>query len=303
MKSKGKSLWQRFRGCESGSAMTEFVIGLPVYVLIFSGMGMLYTYNSEALLVQSQAYAALQADSFGKTSQMVPLVGAATSVDSMGDLFTSGLSAGGIYVDSYAKVKIPEMLLSDVPEPHYLIGDIMGSSDDYVGHRLLNDMVDPTWNGGSFAGVFMSLVQTSGAGPAIGAGIRYGASEGEASRSFSHPWGDQTFESGKLTTPAPTAATHRLAPVLLTRLEFSLTERFDESIPVFDTSLNMDSEQMDTVNDASEKADECKSQVQTWSNCSNAYCRWKKEPDSSCQKMGKSNPLENLDKSWESSMP
>lgn len=47
-----KSLLQRFTREERGSAMTEFVITLPIFVMIFGGMGMLYKYSNEGLIAR-----------------------------------------------------------------------------------------------------------------------------------------------------------------------------------------------------------------------------------------------------------
>jgi hypothetical protein len=292
-----KALLKKFRS-ESGSAMTEFVIGLPIFIMIFSGMGVLYRLNHESLIVKADANAQMWADAEASMVGMVPLVGAATSVGSIGDLFQNGLSGAGIYADSGVKVRIPKTLMPGAVSvtPKLTIGGIMGTTDEYVSHRLLNDMVDPTWHGGGFVGAFNSIVQTSGAGPAIAAGMRYGAVDGEATRSFSTKFGDLNFESGKLDVPMPNASVHRVAPVIMTRLALEGTERYKKPIQVFDMSMNLNSEGREDI----EEMEECQQEAQDYQNCREtssvpALCS---RPSSSCQDLGGSGALGNFDFSW-----
>jgi len=253
----------RWRG-ESGSAMTEFIIGLPVFVLIFSGMGMLYRLNEEALEVKAKADADMWSNAKGQLHQMIPLVGGLSSVSSVGDLFQNGLSAGGIYLDSGAKVSIPDKLIPGAPgtPAKFTIGGIMGTSDDFFSHRLLNDMVDPTLNTSGFAGVVSSVVSTTGAAPAIAAGMRYGAATGRATSSFDHPWGGHyDFDSGQLDMPAPTAATHRIATVAMIRLQFATDDKWNKSLLEFNT--DMDTSGSSDLADG----DQCQNQVQDYQSC------------------------------------
>lgn len=292
-----KALLKKFRS-ESGSAMTEFVIGLPIFIMIFSGMGVLYRLNHESLIVKADANAQMWADAEASMVGMVPLVGAATSVGSIGDLFQNGLSGAGIYADSGVKVRIPKTLMPGAVSvtPKLTIGGIMGSTDEYVSHRLLNDMVDPTWHGGGFVGAFNSIIQTAGAGPAIAAGMRYGAVDGEATRSFSTKFGDLNFESGKLDVPMPNASVHRVAPVIMTRLALESTERYKKPIQVFDMSMNLNSEGREEI----EEMEECQQEAQDYQNCREtssvpALCS---RPSSSCRDLGGSGALGNFDFSW-----
>jgi len=297
-----KTIKQIIRG-ESGSAMTEFVIGLPIFIMIFSGMGMLYRLNHESLIVKADANAKMWADAEASMIGMIPLVGGATSVSSIGDLFQNGLSAGGIYVDSGVKVRIPYTIMPGAvsTEPKLTIGGIMGTTDEYVSHRLLNDLVDPTWHGGGFVGAFNSIVQTAGAGPAIAAGMRYGSVDGEASRSFNTRLGTMNFESGKLDIPMPNASVHRVAPVIMTRLALEQTERYKKPIPVFDMSMNLDSEGRSDM----EAMEECREQADQYQDCRDeaaipALCS---RPSSSCRDLGGSGALGNFDFSWCAGMP
>ncbi len=296
------TLFRRFLSrwnSESGSAITEMVMGLPVFIMIFSGMGMLYQFNQEALVVKAEAYKNLwQSDSDGSLLGMIPIVGAATSISSVGDVWQNGLSGAGIYVDSGVKAKIPAVLMpgSNI-NPKYSIGSITGGSDDMVNNRLLNDMINPTMNSGGFAQIVSSVLQTTGAGLALGAGIRYGAAKGSATVSKSSGvWGNIDYESGEIDLPARTAATHRLAAVALTRLEFSNTDRFDQSIPVFEMDPNFS-------NESTSEGDACSTQNDAYTSCLSANpgnesaCE-SSQPSGDCASIGGSNPLGNFDMSW-----
>lgn len=295
-------LLQRFRkglASESGSAITEMVIGLPIFVMIFSGMGMLYKFHHESLVVKGMAYRDLwQSDADGSLLGMIPLVGAATSIGSIGDVFQNGLSGAGIYVDSGVKAKIPATLMPGAGiSPKYTLTQITGGDQNMINYRLLNDLVNPTFNGGGFSAAFSSLIQTTGAGLAIGAGIRYGAAQGSASHSADGGvWGQINYESGEIDLPARTAATHRVAPVVLTRLEFSNSDRFDESIPVFEMDPNFSSE-------ATSEGNSCQTQSNAYSSCLSANnndpdaCDGSK-PSGDCADIGGSGPLGNFDTSW-----
>ena len=287
---------------ESGSAMTEFVIGLPIFIMIFSGMGMLYRLNHESLIVKADANAKMWADAEADITGMVPF-GAVLSVNSIGDLFQNGLSAGGIYADSGVKVRIPYTIMPGAvsTEPKLTIGGIMGTDNTYVSHRLLNDLASPTWHGGGFVGAFSSIVETLGSGPAIAAGMRYGAVDGEATRSFETRLGTMNFESGKLDIPMPNASVHRVVPVIMTRLALEQTERYKKPIPVFDMSMNLDGEAREEM----EEMEECRSQANDYQDCRDtatipALCS---KPSDSCRDLGGSGALGNFDFSWCAGMP
>ncbi len=284
---------------ESGTAITELVMGLPVFIMIFSGMGMLYQFNQEALVVKGKAYSELwKSDADGSLLGMIPIVGAATSISSIGDVWQNGLSGAGIYVDSGVKAKIPAVLMpgSNIT-PKYSIGSITGGSNDMVNNRLLNDMITPTFNSGGFAQIVSSIIQTTGAGLAVGAGIRYGAAKGSATASKnSGVWGQIDYDSGEIDLPARTAATHRIAAVALTRLELSNTERFDESILEFKMNPNFS-------NESTSDGDACSTQNDAYTGCLSANpgnesaCE-SSQPSGDCASLGGSNPLGNFDMSW-----
>lgn len=299
---------RRFFANEGGAAMTEFVIGLPMFILIFSAMGAMYQFHHGGILAKGEAYSALWSeDANGSIFKMSP-AGALGDIGSVGDVWQNGLSGAGIYVDSGVKTMIPSKLMpgSGIDSKTSLSG-ITGGDDDAVNYRLLNDFYDPSWDGSSFAGAFSSIIKTTGTGLGIGAGIRYGAAQGSGTASVSTGWGAVDYDSGEIDLPARTAATHRIAPVILTRLEFSLTDRFDEAIPVFDTNLDFSSDDVDTKLD---EADSCQTQANEYQSCvsgaqssglsdkkASKACKSKK-PGGKCGGIAGSNPLGNFDTSW-----
>ncbi len=297
-------LIRQMLGGEKGSAMTEFVIGLPVFVTIFSAMGAMYQFHHGGLEAKGEAYSNLWAEDAQGTLLGVSPVGAFDDIGSIGDVWQNGLSGAGIYVDSGIKTQIPARLMpGSGVDPSLQLSGITGGNDTYVNYRLLNDFYDPTWNGSSFAGAFSSIIRTSGSGLGIGAGVRYGASQGSGTASVSTLWGSVNYDSGEIDLPARTASTHRIAPVILSRMEFSLTERFDESIPVFEVNPNLSSEQL-------EEGDSCQTQARAYQRCiqsgvdsgrSNRAaargCR-RQKPSGECESLAGSGGAGNFDMSW-----
>lgn len=251
---------------EEGSAMTEFVIGLPVFVLIFSGMGMLYRINQEALFVKAEANALLWEDAELDLNAvgMVPIVGAATSVSSIGDLAQNGVSGLGIYADSGVKTSIPLALVPGTfrNTPCFSVGCALGNSDPTLfSWNLLNDnaadgIVNGNLGGGSGPAVLNSILTGTGSRPGIVAGIRYNTIEGQApDRDVQTNWGDLTFQPGKLDMPATTVPTHRILAVGLTRAQFADDEVFDDQIPEFNSEFTLNSSQADVGDDCAQAGD------------------------------------------------
>ena len=305
-----RHLARRLHAGESGSAMTEFVIGLPIFILIFGGMGMLYTLNHEALLVRAEANADLWANADATVAQASPVTGGGASIvgsiGDLGNLATNAPSALGIYVDSYSRAIIPGVVPGLGPRqpaaiPKWKISSITGSTGTFA-NALLNDLVNPTRSSGGFAGVMSSIVQSTGSGPGIAAGIRYGTVEGEAERTVQlGAWGEVELDPGTLHMPAPTAATHRLAAVALTRLTLDTVTPFDEPILEFntatDTSGNQQAGEATACSEAEYAYAECISQQSSEMSQSEkeAACS-QYEPDESCSGTGAQGP--DFDISW-----
>lgn len=292
---------------ESGSALTEFVIGLPMFILTFSAMGAMYNFHQGGLEAKGEAYRELwEADA--SLSLNVSPITAVGSIGSVSDVWQNGLSGFGMYVDSGAKATIPATVMpGSGVDPKLQLSSITGGNDSFINYRLLNDFYDPTFKGGSFAATFSSILRTTGSGLGVGAGVRYGAAQGSGSKSVSTGWGSVDYDSGTISVPARSAATHRIAPVILTFMEFSLTDGFDEAIPEFNTKLDISHEGVD---EKLSEADSCQTQANQYGSCIEAArsegmsgrrasrsCRGSK-PSGKCESMAGSNPLGNFDTSW-----
>src|SRR6056297_2898137 len=105
------SFTRRWLADESGSAMTEFVIGLPMFIVIFSAMGAMYQFHQGGIVAKGEAYSEVWAeDADGSIFKMSP-AGALGDIGSVGDVWQNGLSGAGIYVGSGVKSMIPSKLM------------------------------------------------------------------------------------------------------------------------------------------------------------------------------------------------
>lgn len=305
---------------ERASTMTEFVIGLPIYVLIFSGMGALYRLNEEALHVRMTTVTELTADQKADHfKQFVPVTGALAATQDYGDLFQNLPSAKGMYRDSYVKTSLPHNVL-DGPmgvDPVHQIEEItMYDPASGIG-TFTNDLFQDKgfvipYSASSDGGLtipqmLMNIIDGLGVPLAIGAGIRYGAAEGHEQHTFSHPWvGTITYDPHKIDVPAPTAAHHRAAPLAIARLETWTECPWDYEILRFNVAMascgsgGSAGEQGDAPED-----NPCYQQATQWNSCAETcrdspetldpplgifqscegYCE-PLEPDDSCQGTG-----------------
>lgn len=301
----------RLHKAESGSAMTEFVIGLPIFILIFSGMGSLYSLNNSALLVRAEANSDLWRNAEMGAGDIIP-VAAIGSVGSFGDIVQNGASALGIYADSGVKTVIPLNLVpgSKPQSPCFTVGCALGGANsDYFSWGLLNDnAADGLMNGNisasGWANVISSALTVTGSRPAFAAGIRYGAVEGNAATKTVSigQWGSFDLQPGKLDIPGITQPTHRALAVGLTRLEFAREDFWNEQVPEFNSDFNFDSSSRDG-------ADECSTAIDGYNQCmqsgpvgespGDAQERCEGQaPGGACDGIGGSNPLGSIGGGW-----
>ncbi len=222
--------------------MTEFVIGLPIFILIFSGMGALYRISDAGLRNLASANTQLWQEAQG-TSAAVSPAAAVLSVGSFTDLLTTGTQAGGIYVDSYAKVSLASIIPGapgNVSPARNIQGIHAKFRDKSPAKHLLDDFYGSPRNSSGFSGFLSTLISFSGSGLGIAAGIRYGANEGSSSTSVDTSFGTYSFPEQRLAVPVNTAATHRLAAIALIRLEHSVDIQTDETILNFNWDAKLD---------------------------------------------------------------
>lgn len=219
--------------------MTEFVIGLPIFIIIFSGFGSLYQTGTARLVTIGTSNAELwnNAQNDPPAESFTPL-GNLAGIDNggWGDAAISVADASGTYGESYAKTLLASYIPGSATDPKYKVADITELKDESPTNILLNDQPFNT-NGVGFNSVtsaLNSLLSLAGGRLAIGAGIRYGKERSTATdTSVSTIFGTYTSTGVSLVVPRNTAATHRLLPVTLVRLAVADNEALDGAIVEF----------------------------------------------------------------------
>lgn len=288
----GHPFIDRMRG-EDGAAMTEFVITLPIFIMIFAGMGMLHEYSNQALIARMKTNQILVDNSTAPNTipGFVPGAGGMVSIQSFGDIAVNGSGALGMYYDSYIKAGLAETLIpgtaikAPASPPKRTIQQITGMSAGVTAPQsftnfLMNDLATPSWDGSGWANIVASVVQTFGVAPSIAAGIRYRPIEAESSHTFTHPWtGSMTYNPGRLQIASPTAAHHRIAAVAASRIAMNTVEPYKSCILEFNTDLctdgnpssatdNIDnSNAINDVNNINSAAQACADQSAIWQGC------------------------------------
>lgn len=197
-----------FKRDERGSAMTEFVIFLPVFVVTFAGIVNLGKFGYETtrtqVLAQKQLWSKVipvtysLADGTQHMSSVVAggmaaghlagLAGDGDNPQQVADGIEAGIMSGGLALsghwgESYTRVKPFQVVgfANDV-DPKFSAEDVIG--DQPYPHSLLNDGPNRPKPDG-IVGLITAVLAGSGAVPAMAAGIRYGEVFGEENRSFS----------------------------------------------------------------------------------------------------------------------
>ncbi len=197
---------QKFRE-ENGTAVTEFVMFLPVFVVTFAGIVNLGKFGYETtrtqVLAQKKLWANVMPITHGIADggvHMSSVAGGGEAAAHIGalatdgdnpqqaaDVIEAGIMAGGLAIDghwgeSYLRVKPFEAVgFADDVDPTYDAKDIIGEQP--FPNAILNDGLNRPKPDG-IVGVITSLLSGSGAVPAMAAGIRYGEVYGEEDRSF-----------------------------------------------------------------------------------------------------------------------
>ena len=243
---------------ENGSAMTEFVIGLPVFILLFLGILNMHSLGLGAVLVKGRAHAKMWHKAIDIQTaympewSMHPVLAAGQAVAfhnatggnaldyaldaSSGLAAATGLS-GGIMAESYTRVKpvdfvenigvANEKVTWNINQDDYLI-----VNPDSISNSLMNDAID--W--GAFSGVdsalsaLNSVVDFTGARPAIAAGVRYGISgdyQTDTVKIFGGPTVQLEARSHVANAPRPTS---RYITFAMVRLAMAAEDRYDTAI-------------------------------------------------------------------------
>ncbi len=228
-------IFARLNKDEKGSAMTEFVITLPIFIIIFSGMGSLYQVGDTGLRAMATANRMLweetQRDSLLNVPNAVPL-GALIGMEfTSAETFSTAPQAGGIYFDSAFKTGMAAIFVPGLPGPveiSYGIKNIHAKFRDRSPAKLL---LDDKLIGGS-------PLSTLG----LATGIRYGTARAKQGGSVTTAFGTYNFKEVRMGVPINTAATHRLAAVLLIENEHNKHRVLRESILTFDYATDFGGE-------------------------------------------------------------
>ena len=203
-------IFRRLADDERGTTLTEFVMTLPIFVMIFIGILQLGTVTAHSVVVDARAYketwdlAIPVSKEKVSLAHMTPASGGGLAVKAISyehtrsslqqgavqaaELMTyQGLAKDGTLGESYNRALPAEKVLN--------IGNLDGNlqsslSPDLIGNSkyakdLLNESVDFAASGSGALSQLNGFVTGAGIRPAIAAGMRYGAVVGEASDSTS----------------------------------------------------------------------------------------------------------------------
>lgn len=229
---------------QDGTALTEFVITLPVYLIFFSGILTLHQLQEVRLFSHKKTSAelwekAIDVQTSYFSAHMNPGTGAfvtgAYYADS-GDLgATAALDTGdaalGMYWESGLKLKAlalgaPIFNANFEYEPQTdLAPDVMNPSSH--AYCLMNDRIggrcgdSDGGGGGSLGATISTLFDFGGARPGFAAGIRYGVVGAVDKSSYAVPLFDNSRPKARYNVTAPTYPNERWEALALTRLEMS----------------------------------------------------------------------------------
>lgn len=234
--------------------MTEFVIGLPVYILLFIGILNLGNLGIGGVLVKGRAYQEMWTNAIDVQTSMAdwsmqPAIAsgqaAAFHANAGGNALDYALDSaagvgavlgqGGILGESYIRVR-PVDLVENIGgadgKVTYNIDDIMAADDYKIAKSLMDDAVEYSAFSGvnSALGALNALLTFTGSRPAIAAGIRYGISGGAQPyevKMFGMP--NVTLNAAAHVANAPKATAHAITFAMV-RLAMTTEDRYDTAI-------------------------------------------------------------------------
>lgn len=242
-----------FHSAQSGTALTEFVITIPVYLIFFSGIITLYQIQEIRLFSQQSTSAELWKNAIkvqtkpvkNETSEndseftdwrMVPGPAAAETAKyyaatneslSVTGLLDTGTAAMGMYFDSGVKTEainlIPLLNANVSPDPQTdLASEIMHEGSH--AYNLMNDQMLSNMNsgGGGILGIVSMALNATGARPGIAAGIRYGIVGAYDKTNYGVAPFDNTKLKTRYAVSAPTKPSERWVALALSRIEMSV---------------------------------------------------------------------------------
>jgi len=187
---------------DRGTAMTEFVICLPVFLIVFAGIATLAELEVASTAVEVRATKdlwskAIPVQQSNISIHMQPAVSGAMAVGQIGSHFSQpigdtlaiakegGLAAKGHFGESYFATK-PVDVFADLGSP--VEGRLTPDCQQIVPTDYTRDLVDDSLvkqipSGSGPLAAFNMVISMAGVRPAIAAGIRYGIVVGQNSDS------------------------------------------------------------------------------------------------------------------------
>ena len=229
---------RRLHHDQRATSLTEFVIALPVLVLIPFGTISIHHLFQDALEINAEANRVVWSKSLpaqeraGSISQMSPLTSALADVAGGNLSFDGGAGGlinslaadtpGGLYIDSYLKVQLANTIFDvGVEDVHWKVQDIMEPGAQYASAVSLSDQPGRPSGGGSFEGIVSGLLTVAGARPAITGGIRYGSTKNtKITRDVNHGGLNQTL-TAEYKLSFPPKPTNRLMAMLTAKLDLN----------------------------------------------------------------------------------
>lgn len=284
--------------------MAEFVIGLPVFVLMFVGIASFLRIGQAAVVVKAEAHAKMWEEAIPITTDLIPewsmnpelAAGQAgwfhnqTGGNALDLVLDSGSGAaaatgisGALMAESYSRVK-PVDIVEDIGDAnekvtYNLNEDYIIADSNSVSNDLMNDALDFSPNGGGGAlGALNSMLTLTGSRPAIAGGVRYGISGAFATKEVKLFNGQiATFEARSHVANAP-RPTSRYITVAVVRLAMTKEDRYDTAIE-FDMTPDL-SGILDAANailfggkgDAKDKGNGFKDQLLAMIPCRGSLC-------------------------------
>lgn len=255
---------RRLHRCRSGTAMTEFAITLPVYVMFMVGIISMYEIHQGAMVSEQRAAAEMwdealdvQYRNYIPGYEAHPVAAGARAADyydSADDMDTLAagldigtnlaviLDIGGMYADSGTKAMLanfidPNAMDLECPDSPKLVLNQIVDGESHT-HRLMNDTMDfSSLNSdlGSVMGAASALLDGSGSRPMLAAGIRYGIVGGIDTTEWES--GDDVqgrgYQAETLTAynaSAPTRPMERLFQLIFVRMEIGTEDAYADSV-------------------------------------------------------------------------
>lgn len=236
------NLLRRLHSEQAGTALTEFAITLPVYLLFFAGIVSFHQVQQAALMSHQKASAELWKEAVHMqttrfTDGYTPLAGVYNAADyysRAGETFgiahtiDTVTSVQGMYADSHYKVwAMDKVLLADLKSESKLAPKVMNEKSH--AYKLMDDRVQAPSGGGSGVLRIVSMaLDMTGARPAIAAGVRYGVVGGVDKDHYDVPFFDNSRPKARYNASAPTYPEERWAALALTRIEMANTKAYNE---------------------------------------------------------------------------